>query len=271
MSSKLQEQPDSPLSIICYNVRRCFSTDGHYRPDLIAAVLSEIHPDIAVLFHIDPVLWTEEHLPQTEYFAQHLHLHVIASKCFATERGTMQSVVLSRYPLRLTREEDEEMATSLHGNVNVADGIALDTEIHVNGHIVRLIALQIAKITEAQLTHWISSLESNRADQRLIIACDFTDSKRSQHIIRKLDSHFNRSAVYATFPSFIPLFAQQRLWTREPLSLVNCHTHATPVSRNASNCLPLCGEILLSQTAKPHSNSPKHHLTANNSHYGMSS
>lgn len=227
------------LSIVCYNVHRCFSTDGHYRPDLIAAVLNEMNPDVAVLTHIDPVLWTEDQIPQAEFFSQRLQSYVASGPIIANKRGNIRTILLSRFRISNVRSIYNQTSTEF-------DCVTLDADLDINNTIVRLVVLRAGdnlERTVAQLDAMLTSIERNQADQHIVIAGDFADIKRPLALIQKLDRHFDRSAVSATYPSLIPMFAQQRLWTRAPLSLVNCRAHSSPISRYASSYLPLCGEL----------------------------
>jgi endonuclease/exonuclease/phosphatase family metal-dependent hydrolase len=61
--------------------------------------------------------------------------------------------------------------------------------------------------------------------------------------LRRLHRYFKATPSPATFPSRLPLFALDRVWTHPRSMLRSLAVHSTPLSRVASDHLPLVATL----------------------------
>ena len=63
--------------------------------------------------------------------------------------------------------------------------------------------------------------------------------------LRWLHRHFKQTPAPPTFPAWRPVFALDRLWTEPARLLAELRVHSTPLSRMASDHLPLVAKVAL--------------------------
>jgi endonuclease/exonuclease/phosphatase family metal-dependent hydrolase len=61
--------------------------------------------------------------------------------------------------------------------------------------------------------------------------------------LRWIHSRLGKTALVRTFPSAFPIFALDRIWVSPPAALANVSCLRTPLTRVASDHLPLRGVI----------------------------
>jgi endonuclease/exonuclease/phosphatase family metal-dependent hydrolase len=77
----------------------------------------------------------------------------------------------------------------------------------------------------------------------VVVLGDFNDWLPGRSVVHALDDRLGRPPHPASFPVFWPLVPLDRIWVN-PIRLVRrIFTHATPVSRVASDHFPVVAEI----------------------------
>jgi endonuclease/exonuclease/phosphatase family metal-dependent hydrolase len=76
-----------------------------------------------------------------------------------------------------------------------------------------------------------------------IVAGDFNEWLPGSRSLRGLDRHFGVTPRFRTFPSRRPALALDRIWVHPPDALTDVAVHTTPLSRVASDHLPIRARI----------------------------
>ncbi len=224
-----------PVTIATYNIHRAVGTDGRFAPERIVGVLQEIQADIVAL---QEVPLGGSHFPNV------LKLLQEATGYFAAEGFTFSvsgrrygNAVISRYPIAATRTIDISFGSREPRG-------ALDADINCHGHPLRVIATHLGLgIAErrAQIRKLLQAFDTDQMP--VILLGDLNEWFVWGQSLKWLVSHFEAVPAPSTFPSRWPLLALDRIWIRPRHRLVHVNVHSTPLSRVASDHLPLIAHI----------------------------
>lgn len=223
------------LTIATYNIHRAFGTDGRFAPDRIAEVVREMGADVIAL---QEVPLGDARLPNVLAF-----LHQ-ATGFIAAEGPTVDlpdrhcgNAVLSRYPIAAVR------AIDLTFGRHEPRG-AVDADLNCHGHPLRVVATHLglrAAERRMQVRRLLQVFDTE--EMAVVLLGDINEWFVWGQPLRWLKSHFQKAHALATFPSWWPLFALDRIWIRPHQRLVHVNVHASPLARLASDHLPLVARI----------------------------
>lgn len=224
-----------PLTVATYNIHGAVGTDGVFSPQRIAQVLQEIGADVVALQEV-PLGGTSQ--PDV------LALLREETGFFAVEGPTLQSeerrygnAVLSRYPILAKESIDLSFGSREPRG-------ALDADIDCHGHMLRVIATHLGlKPAErrAQIKRLLQAFDTDQAP--VILMGDVNEWFMWGRALRWLISHFEAAPAPRTFPSRWPLLALDRIWISPRQRLQQVRVHRSPLSRVASDHLPLVAHI----------------------------
>lgn len=229
---------DFGVALATYNIHRCFGTDGKYLPERTAEVLDALDADIVGLQEVDMKLLVDGRA-QLDFFADHLSMHAVPGPNIKGRKGKFGNALLSRWPVRAVRRVD---FTVRHFEPRGA----LDVELDVGGRILRVVVTHLglnAAERRLQVRALIEAMEAVPGDHPLVVMGDFNEWKPTRGCLRKLDRRFGRSLAPRTFPSRLPLLPLDRVWVWPEGGLRRLSVYATPLSRIASDHLPLRADI----------------------------
>jgi endonuclease/exonuclease/phosphatase family metal-dependent hydrolase len=117
------------LRVVTYNTHKCQGMDGRVRPERIARVLQEIHPDVVAL---QEVLSISDHRPeadQSKFIADALGMNYVHAEARKLGGGAYGNVLMARFPIFASRNLDithagREERSVLRGDIPV-DGQCL--------------------------------------------------------------------------------------------------------------------------------------------------
>jgi endonuclease/exonuclease/phosphatase family metal-dependent hydrolase len=224
-----------PVTIATYNIHRAVGTDRRFAPDRIVGVLQEIRADIVALQEV-PLGGT--HFPNvlaqiqqaTGYFVTEGHTFSVSGRRYG-------NAVMSRYPIVATRAIDLSFGSREPRG-------ALDADINCHGHPLRVIATHLGLSVAERQEQIRKLLQVFDTDQMpVILLGDVNEWFIWGRSLKWLVSHFEEVPALATFPSRWPLLPLDRIWIRPRHRLVHVTVHSTPLSRVASDHLPLIAHI----------------------------
>jgi endonuclease/exonuclease/phosphatase family metal-dependent hydrolase len=226
------------LSATTYNIHRCFGTDGRYSPERTAEVLEALACDLIGLQEVDMRLLVDGRA-QLDYLADSLAMHSVPGPNVKGRRGKFGNALLSRWPVRSVRRTD---LTVRHFEPRGA----VDADIDVDGQMVRVVVTHFglnAVERRLQVARLMTVLEEGPQDMPTLVMGDFNEWKPTRRTLRRLDRRFGNCLMPRTFPSRLPLLPLDRIWVWPNDGLKHLAVYATPLSRVASDHLPLRAEI----------------------------
>lgn len=249
-----------PLRVATYNIHRCVGTDGHYDPRRIAAVLRELNADIIGLQEVDAALKAThverrrrrdhkvpvpEGLPelkgqtQLEYLAEATGMHPVEGYLIHHTWGLHGNALLSKFPVTDTRRID----LTVRGGRSRRG--AVDVGVQIDGKEVRLVVAHLGVTLwerHFQVGRLIKALGEDRTPLMIMLG-DFNLWVSMLPKLRRFNRRLGHAPIARTFPSRLPMLSLDRIWTQPSAALTTVHAHRTPLSRIASDHLPLIGHV----------------------------
>lgn len=225
------------IRVATYNVHQCVGTDGRQDVDRVAAVIREMDADIIGLQEVnsDPAGFRDS--KQMDYLASLTGYEAVPGFTIMDEDRHYGNVLLSRYPVVTSRKQD----LSVHGREPRA---ALDTEVRVLGNRVRVVVTHFGlKLGERrnQIASLLDAVEPG--PMPTILLGDMNEWIPLFGIGRRFRERFGHRRHPASFPVCCPFIPLDRIHCEPDALLADTWTHRTPLSRVASDHLPVLGAI----------------------------
>jgi endonuclease/exonuclease/phosphatase family metal-dependent hydrolase len=225
-----------PLRIATYNIHRCIGTDRVADPRRIAAVLREIDADIVALQEV-------AHHPgqpgnPLDRLANAIDATAIEGTTLKDKNGHYGNALLCRLPLTTVQRAD----ISVPGRERRG---AIAVTLSVNNFSVQVVATHLGLRTAEkryQVEQILDLFDPGRMDVSVLLG-DLNLWYPAGPTLRRLNRAFEPMPAPATFPSQHPLLSLDRLWVLPRSKLTALAVHKSPVSRVASDHLPVVAEL----------------------------
>jgi len=204
MNTPLPEEPGSMISVASFNVHKSVGTDWHCLPNRIIQVVKE------------------------------LGYHVIAGPTMLRQGGFYGNAILTRYEPHSIRIID----LSVPGREPRG---ALEAVLLLGPKRIRVIVTHLGlsrRERNLQIERLCRSVPRDGAETMVLLG-DFNEWAYWGKIIQLLHHNFGHSKTLCTFPSFLPFIALDRIVVQPEWALVETRVHSTPLSRVASDHLPV--------------------------------
>jgi endonuclease/exonuclease/phosphatase family metal-dependent hydrolase len=239
-----------PCRLTSYNIHQCLGTDGQREPGRIAGVLREIEPDLVGLQEVDSVIGGATGSAQLDYLTDALGLQAISGPTILRHDGHYGNALLTRHPVVDVRHIDLTVYPR-------EPRAAIDADIDIHGTVVRFVVTHLGLLPgerRFQVRRLIAALDGSGGRQtgaaprhRPVVLCgDINEWFAIGRPLRWLDARLGRRPSLRTFPSPLPLFALDRIWTRPVAVMRRLAVHDSAAARVASDHLPVVAELDLS-------------------------
>ena len=223
-----------------YNIHRCIGRDGKHRPDRIRDVLRQIDADVFVLQEVE-TLHDEPGL--LDYLCEDRSWRHIHGPTLEREEGEYGNAILTSLPIRSSRRIDisqdrREPRGALYARLGCADQPVDLLATHL-GLRPRERRAQV-KLLVQEMQH--EGVRPNDGVTTVLMG-DLNEWFLWGRPLRYLQRHFKSPPAPATFPARFPLFALDRIWVEPRENLVSVKTVNNPLTRSASDHLPLVAEL----------------------------
>ncbi len=130
---------------------------------------------------------------------------------------------------------------------------AIDADLEIGGETVRVIVTHLG-LRPAERRFQVARLLAALSVERtriVIVLSDFNEWLPSGRPLRWLEERFGKNKLMKTFPAPFPIFGLDRIWVSPPAALREVSCFRTPLTRVASDHLPLKATIALPEPAFP--------------------
>jgi len=223
------------LVIASYNIHGGVGLDRRFVPRRIADVLAELAADIVALQEVESRATGFDMLG---YLRDATGYAAVAGPTLVRADGDFGNALLTRLPIRRVRLID------LNVDRREPRG-AIDARLEADGMPLRVVATHLG-LRPAERREQVQRLLielRGATDAPTILAGDLNEWFLWGRPLRWLHGHFGETPARATFPSSLPLFALDRLWTAPADALRGVRAHASRLARHASDHLPLVAEL----------------------------
>jgi endonuclease/exonuclease/phosphatase family metal-dependent hydrolase len=211
------------FTVASYNVHRCIGTDRRHDPARIARVLRELDADVIGLQEVDSQF--HGRFDQLDYLARATGMLAVRGP------AAFGNGVLSRRPVLTVRRIDLSVGPrEPRGllDLDLADGVrVLVTHLGLRGADRRVQATRILELL------------GEDCEAATVLLGDFNEWFRPGRVLRHLHVRLGRTPAAATFPSWRPFFALDRIWVQPRVALAHVGAHRSGLARVASDHLPV--------------------------------
>ncbi len=235
------------LRVVSYNIHAGRGPDGRRDIGRILAVLAEIDADVVGVQEVDT--FSEPHGDQFAALTRGTGFHAVAGPAVQHAWRRYGNAVLARRPIVAGGRTDLsvphcEPRGAVHGDIDLG------------GRLLRAIVTHFGlRVRERwQQVRFLKDIVDYEPDLPVLVMGDFNAWGPERLALHRMGAGFWRTAP-ATFPSWLPVLALDRLWTRPAGLLRRVWTHRSLRARRASDHLPLVAEVALDRltgTEAPH-------------------
>ena len=228
----------SEVVVASYNIHQCKGADGRRDPQRIAEVIHSLGAQVFALQEVDswPGVGTES--VQMEFLAGTMDLHAISGPTIERQDGHYGNALLTRLPILDVRKLDLTVYRREPRG-------ALDVRLDAGDATLRVIATHLGLLPRERRYQVQRILETVEDDDRTVTVLlgDINEWFVAARALRWLHARFGAGAGARTYPSWMPLFKLDRVWVRPTSALSWFRVHATPLTRRASDHLPVTASI----------------------------
>ena len=224
------------LRLATYNIHRCHGRDGRYAPGRIREVLRQLDAEVIALQeveqrHRDPDL--------LEFLCADRSWQAVQGITMTRAHGHYGNVLLTSLPiLSLARIDLSVPGREPRG--------ALHLLLEHDGQPLEILATHLGlrpAERRMQIRTLLAHLERSRKSGGSVLLGDLNEWFLWGRPLRWLQRHFTRTPAPPTFPAHWPLVALDRIWIQPRSRLTGISVLNTPLTRRASDHLPLVARL----------------------------
>jgi endonuclease/exonuclease/phosphatase family metal-dependent hydrolase len=224
----------SLLRIASYNVHGCVGLDWRRNTSRIAGVILELGCDTIGLQEVGGK-HDRTGAMQLELLSRETGLQAVAGGTIIRHEYHYGNALLTSRPVLAVRRHD------LSYRKYEPRG-ALDVDLDVDGISVRVLVTHLglsATERRTQVSKIIEILSEMPPEQPLVILGDMNEWLPGGLPLRWLHKLMDEAPSRRSFPTWLPLFSLDRVWSRPRGSLQEFAVHRSPAARRASDHFPV--------------------------------
>ncbi len=226
--------------VASYNIHKAVGADRRRDPARIAAVIAEIGADILALQEADMRFGNREGLMDLEALRRDLGLIAVPTESVGDAHGFHGNLLLVKNAL-------VEVVHHLHLPGFEPRG-ALVTDLQMAGQPLRVISAHLGLLpkSRARQTRALMDKLATLDDRPALLMGDLNEWRLDQRSsLGPLADRFAGPPTTLSYPARYPLFALDRMMTCPQGELTDLMAHVTPLSRIASDHLPIKARLRL--------------------------
>lgn len=242
------------LRLLTYNVHSCIGTDRILDPSRVAGVIARSGADVIALQEVDVGRKRTALVDQAHTLATMLQMRAHFHPVLNVAEELYGDAILTALPTRLVKAQPLPSMGELRGAIWVevdVDGSAvniINTHLGLRGGERRL---QAASLLGPQ---WLGHAA---CQSKPTILCGDFNAIPTSAAYRDIARHFDDARIRAgrriraTFPSRMPLLRLDHIFVSKQIEVDNVETIAGPLSRAASDHLPVIATLRIQADSLP--------------------
>jgi endonuclease/exonuclease/phosphatase family metal-dependent hydrolase len=234
-----QNMPLPGLTVATYNVHQWVGTDKTYDPCRGLTVLHELRANVIGLQEVNFPKRIQHKITETT-LAQELGMELIVGKTLMREEASYGNVLLTNLPVHDVRRHDISIARREPRGV-------MDVDLQTPFGLIRVLNTHLGlRAWERRKQHQklISILQSITERDMTILMGDFNEWSPLRFPFRKIEAFFDHLPAPASFPTFFPLVALDRILITSGQHLSETHVHKSRLARFASDHYPVVAAVM---------------------------
>jgi endonuclease/exonuclease/phosphatase family metal-dependent hydrolase len=242
------------VKLLTYNIHRAIGVDRRFRPERIVEILHHHNADIVLLQEVDEGAPRSRELDLAKELAEGSgYPHFAVGHNVSLKKGRYGNATLSRFPILRERNIDLSVAESWirrgcqHTSVLVGEVPLEVFNLHL-GLSARERQKQVELLARSSEFSGVEGrspmlVGGDFNDWRSLLWPVFTDGLGFQSATDSRTPRTGRRRSLATYPSFSPQGALDRIYFRGALQLAGVHRCRLQVAKVASDHLPVMAEF----------------------------
>jgi endonuclease/exonuclease/phosphatase family metal-dependent hydrolase len=233
------------FTVSSYNIHKAVGADRRRDPARTAAVIAEIGADILALQEADARFGNRAGLMNLEALRHDLGLIAVPTQSVADAHGFHGNLLLVRNALVEVVHHLQLPGFEPRG--------ALITDITIQGQPLRVISAHLGLLARSRVRQIRAIMEKlgTLDDRPALLMGDLNEWRQGRgSSLGHLANGFIAPSPINSFPARYPLFALDRMMACSQGELINYRVHDTPLSRIASDHLPIKARLRLPDRAK---------------------
>ncbi|MFA5515991.1 MAG: endonuclease/exonuclease/phosphatase family protein [Desulfuromonadales bacterium] len=226
--------------VASYNIHQGIGIDGRLDVGRIAGVIRGLAGDIVGLQEVNAPFGQDRATMQLDYLSEATGLRAIGGPTIERHNGFYGNALLTRCKIIEVRRFD------LSYTRRESRGL-LDVELETGNGLLRVLVTHLGLLPAERRFQVRRILEILKISpvQPTVVLGDLNEGFLFGRPARWLHRYFGRSPAPRTFPAFYPLFSLDRILTHPRKALLEVGAIKTPVTRIASDHLPLLARIAM--------------------------
>jgi endonuclease/exonuclease/phosphatase family metal-dependent hydrolase len=226
------------FSALSYNIHECVGWDRRRDPCRIADVIKASRTEIVGLqeVHSESDGRVESH--QMNYLADCTGLQAVPGRFLMRRNGEYGNVLLTKFRILNV----ERLDLTMPGREPRG---AIDADLEIGGEAVRVIVTHLGlrpSERRFQVSRLLDALSVERT-RVVVLLSDINEWLPRGRPLRWLENRFGKNKLMKTFPAPFPLLGLDRIWVSPPSALLDVSCFRTPLTRVASDHIPLIAKI----------------------------
>ncbi|MBE0597300.1 MAG: endonuclease/exonuclease/phosphatase family protein [Desulfuromonadales bacterium] len=229
--------------VVSYNIHQGVGLDGQLDVERIARVINGLGADIVGLQEVSAPFGEDREIMQLDFLSEATGLRAIGGPTIERHDGYYGNALLTRCRILEVRRFD------LSYRRRESRGV-LDVELESGAGPLRVIVTHLGLLPAErrfQVRRLLRIIEQSPI-QPVVVVGDLNEWFLLGRPARWLHRHFGRVPAPRTFPAFFPLFSLDRILVQPKEALMEVSTINNPLTRVASDHLPLQARINMSAT-----------------------
>ena len=229
----------SSFRVATYNVHRCVGLDRRRDAARVVSVIQELEADIVGLQEVDNRSDGIRESAQMDFLAKEAGYDSLPGPTIKHSNGHYGNVLLTRWPVLESREID------LCFSCREPRG-AIEAVMNIHDYRVRVIVTHLGLSGEErryQIGRLVNVLGKDSLPLTVLLG-DINEWLPVSWGLRQVNRILGRPPARRSFPSRRPFLALDRIWVRPKEAMEKIWVHATKLSRQASDHLPVVAEII---------------------------
>jgi endonuclease/exonuclease/phosphatase family metal-dependent hydrolase len=228
-----------PIRVASYNIRKAIGTDRQRRPDRVCAVLNELDADIVCLQEADRRLGARQSAIPFEMIAQTTPYKPVPYEIRPGGMGWHGNAILVRRDIEILSH------SALTLPVLEPRG-AVMAELAVEGHRLRVIGMHLdlsGLWRRRQARSVIDQLDGCKGRVPAILMGDLNEWSLAGGCLKDFTERFTVATTGPSFHARRPIARLDRIMTTPDLAVLDAGVHHSPLSRWASDHLPIWATV----------------------------
>jgi endonuclease/exonuclease/phosphatase family metal-dependent hydrolase len=232
------------MKVASYNIHKCRGTDGQVRPERIVAVIKAMDADLVALQEVDHRIGLRTGLLNRAMLEHETGMKLLVQSDIVDGHGWHGNALLVRgEPAHYHRSRIRLPGIEPRG--------AVFAELDLGEGLFRVIAVHLGLLRRSRLAQAKALLDAfqKMTPMPTIMLGDFNEWRRLRRsALAVLHPVFGSSPTLSSFPSRLPLLPMDRIFDWPAGVITHRSVFNTPLSRKASDHLPLVANLDLNCT-----------------------